>query len=240
MGKMGSRLKFWLAQGERPYDPREYDRYLGILLFMSAFVLTLTLIEIIASSETVESSLDKFASTFPAIVTAFTGVVGAILVASVSSGETYTFSEIRIGERGKKVAVVITFLLYLVATTALVIAVGGAQYHPHGNILLLTATLSAFIANRNYMKLVLGLFAGFSYVLTSSYYFSATVNSYVSVSLFEENKLLMVIAFAVVALSIRASIKIRQDDPRNVILLRMTDSLDAMKNQLSELFGKES
>jgi len=92
---------------------------------------------------------------------------------------------------------------------------GGANSSPHGNLVLLTATFSAFIARKPKTKIALSVLASVSYVLSSVFYFN-TESSKIEQNSVSELTLYFVIMVIVVVISCVSSIRIEESRRNDV------------------------
>lgn len=162
---------------------KEYSAYLGVFFFLGVVLAALAIYQTI-----IGSSLFRFRWI------AWTGSAATPLLSAACGFDKVPIIDHTSSLKTKKVALLVSFTIYVVTAAALTCWGGGARASTYSNLLLLTAALSTYVAKQPWTKFTVALLAGSAYVLTSVYYFDSATST--TVTAFDRS---MLVDFGIIA-----------------------------------------
>ena len=160
----------------KPNGRTEFDEYLGFFVFLGVILFVCAVVEA-ALIYGDRKHLDSTPPVAYPILIAL-GCILTVYLPSIFTGKTYSFPWDRIlpnpnvSAQSKRQSLLIVFTVYLVTLSLLASWGGGATQSPYGNLLILTASLTAYVAKQWYTKTFVGSLTVFAYMAATMVYFS--------------------------------------------------------------------
>ena len=162
------------AQGKTAREMARFNLYLGVFSILSSLLTVFGLIELLLAYK-------EFNPTSPVdypVIAISTSLAAALVSLYFARPEHLGFSEDsnprELTLRQKSAGLIIAFTAYIVGLTTLTAWTGGAKASPYAALVLLTASLSAYVAQKAWTKAFVGVLAILSYALVSCWFFNRT------------------------------------------------------------------